>query len=88
MSETRPEAAKAMPAGAPQPRKIDPILKLLLEFGPLGLFFVASYRYNLHVATGVLMVGVVVALAASYAIVRRVPLKHELKASEPAPEHF
>ena len=74
MSEIRPEAAKAMPAGAPQPRKIDPILKLLLEFGPLGLFFVASYRYNLHVATGVLMVGVVVALAASYAIVRRVPI--------------
>lgn len=74
MSETRPEAAQALPAGAPAPRKIDPTLKLLLEFGPLGLFFVASYRYNLHVATAVLMAGVVVALAASYAIVRRVPI--------------
>ena len=79
MTETRPEAAKStpaetIPAGAPQPRKLDPTLKLLLEFGPLALFFIASYRYNLHVATAVLMAGVVVTLATSYAIVRRVPI--------------
>lgn len=55
-------------------RKLNPVLKLALEFGPLGLFFVASYRYDLHVATAVLMAGVVVALAVSYAIVRRVPV--------------
>ena len=55
-------------------RAINPMLKLVLEFGPLALFFVASYRYDLHVATAVLMVAVVVALAASYAIVRRIPI--------------
>lgn len=55
-------------------KTLNPVLKLVLEFGPLGLFFVASYRYDLHVATAVLMVAVVVALAASYAIVRRVPI--------------
>lgn len=55
-------------------RPIDPILKLVLELGPLGGFFAASYRFNLHVATGVLMVGVVVALAASYWLTRRLPV--------------
>ena len=55
-------------------RPIDPALKLVLELGPLAGFFAASYRYNLHVATGVLMVGVVVALAASYWLTRRLPI--------------
>ena len=55
-------------------RTVDPTLKLVLELGPLACFFVASYRYGLHVATGVLMVGVVVALAASYAFTRRLPV--------------
>ena len=61
----------AGPAAAPRP--INPLLKLALEFGPLALFFVASARFNLYVATATLMVGVVVALAISYAITRRVP---------------
>ena len=68
-----PTATSISGAGPAAPRKLNPALKLVLEFGPLGLFFVASYRYNLHIATAVLMVGVVVALVASYAIVRRVP---------------
>ena len=55
-------------------RRIDPMLKLVLELGPLACFFAASYRFNLHVATGVLMVGVVVALAASYWLTRRLPV--------------
>ena len=74
MTDMAPRTATPVtgPAAA-APRKLNPALKLVLEFGPLGLFFVASYRYNLHIATAVLMVGVVVALVASYAIVRRVP---------------
>lgn len=59
-------------AGAAAPRAINPLLKLALEFGPLALFFVASARTNLFVATGVLMAGVVVALAVSFALTRRV----------------
>ncbi len=58
----------------PAARRIDPTLKLALELGPLACFFAASYRFNLHVATGVLMVGVVVALAASYWLTRRLPV--------------
>jgi intracellular septation protein len=62
--------------GAPKAagRKVDPTLKLVLELGPLACFFVASYRYGLHAATGVLMVGVVAALAVSYALTRRLPV--------------
>ena len=55
-------------------RKVDPTRKLVLELGPLACFFVASYRYGLHAATGVLMVGVVVALAVSYGLTRRLPV--------------
>jgi intracellular septation protein len=77
MNNAAPDAAdRIRNAKTPEgpPRKLNPGLKLVLEFGPLALFFFASYRYNLHVATAALMVGVVVALVASYAIVRRVPV--------------
>ena len=73
--EDRPQTKPgAVPAGRPRGRPIDPTLKLLLELGPLGCFFLASWRFGLHVATGVLMVGVVVTLAASYALTRRLPI--------------
>jgi intracellular septation protein len=68
------EAGPGGPAPAGRGRTIDPTLKLALELGPLACFFVASYRYGLQVATGVLMVGVVVTLAASYALTRRLPV--------------
>lgn len=55
-------------------RPLGPSLKLVLEMGPLACFFVASWRFDLRVATGVLMVGVVAALGASYALARRVPV--------------
>ena len=65
-------------AKTPEPtgrkRAIDPTLKLVLELGPLACFFVASYRFGLQVATGVLMVGVVAALAVSFGLTRRLPI--------------
>ena len=72
-----PKAGAAAPGAERSPkagRAVDPTLKLVLELGPLACFFVASYRYGLHAATGVLMVGVVAALAASYALTRRLPV--------------
>lgn len=62
------------PEPAVRKKAIDPTLKLILELGPLACFFVASYRFGLQVATGVLMVGVVVALAVSYGLTRRLPI--------------
>ena len=70
---TENAAAAASPAPTPKGRVINPVLKLALEFGPLALFFIASARTNLIVATSVLMAGVVVTLAVSYALTRRLP---------------
>jgi intracellular septation protein len=64
----------ATAARGASPKTINPLLKLALEFGPLALFFVASSRYGLYVATATLMVGVVVALACAYALTRRLPV--------------
>ncbi len=74
MTETSDIVTKTERPMPPGRRPIDPMLKLALELGPLACFFVASYRFNLHVATGVLMAGVVVALAASYWLTRRLPI--------------
>ncbi|WP_246731349.1 septation protein A [Methylocapsa sp. S129] len=55
-------------------RTINPILKLVLELGPLALFFIAYSRLGLFGATGVMMVSVVVTLGVSYALLRRIPI--------------
>ena len=56
-------------------RTINPGLKLALELGPLALFFLTYWRSsNLFIATGVLMVCVIVTLAVSYALLRRIPI--------------
>ncbi len=72
MTDVEPKSAKAAEPRA-VPRPINPLVKLALEFGPLALFFIASARFNLYVATATLMVGVVVALPISYALTRRIP---------------
>ena len=62
-------------AAAPGKRRtINPILKLVLELGPLALFFIAYSKLGLFGATGVMMVSVVVTLSVSYALLRRVPI--------------
>ena len=53
---------------------VNPFLKLSLELGPLILFFVANSRWGIFIATGVFMVAVVIALAASYRLLHRVPI--------------
>ena len=46
----------------------------MLELGPLALFFAAFSRFDIYVATGVLMASVLVTLAVSYAMLRRIPI--------------
>jgi intracellular septation protein len=59
----------------PAARKaLNPIVKLLLELGPLALFFASYSRFDIYVATGVLMACVFVTLAVSYAMLRRIPI--------------
>ena len=60
---------------APEQRKaLNPMLKLALELGPLALFFAVYSRLGIFAATGVLMAGVVVTLAVSYAMLKRFPV--------------
>ena len=61
------------PEQAPSPKK-NPGLKLALELGPLVLFFLANAKFGIFIATGVLMVGVVAALAVSWFMTRHVPI--------------
>jgi intracellular septation protein len=51
-----------------------PMFKLATELGPLIIFFIANAKFNLFVATGAFMVAVIVAMVASYVVVRHVPV--------------
>ena len=59
------------PANKPQRHHLQ---KLALEMGPLVLFFVVNAKFGIFPATGVLMVAALVALAASYALFKRLPI--------------
>jgi intracellular septation protein len=61
-------------AAATQRRALNPIVKLLLELGPLALFFAVYSRLGIFAATGALMAGVVAALGVSYAMLKRIPI--------------
>jgi len=76
-----PPAAETAPRKAPPPgraatprRQLPALLKLVLELGPLGVFFFANARFDLFAATAAFMVATMLSLAVSYALVRRVPI--------------
>ena len=53
--------------------QLNPMLKLALDLGPLILFFLANAKLGIFWATGLFMVAVLIALAVSYALIRRLP---------------
>lgn len=55
-------------------RKLNPVLRLALEVGPLVVFFIGNQRADIFWATGLFMVAVLVALAVSYALTRHLPV--------------
>ena len=61
-------------AAPPQRKALNPIVKFMLELGPLALFFIVYSRLGIFAATGVLMAGVLVTLGVSYAMLRRIPI--------------
>jgi intracellular septation protein len=73
-----PEISEIMseptPAAAPERQQLNPMVKLALDLGPLVLFFVANSRYGIFAATAVFMIAVLAALAASYIMIRRLPI--------------
>jgi intracellular septation protein len=56
------------------PRKLDPLLKLALDLGPLALFFAVYAKYDIFPATAAFMAAAVAALLVSYAKIRRWPV--------------
>ena len=70
---TEPNSVEPTIAKPKRPRQ-NPGLKLALEMGPLVLFFFSNAKFGIFIATGVLMVGVVAALTASWLLTRHVPV--------------
>ncbi len=62
------------PPNAPDRQEVNPFLKLLLELGPLGVFFFANAKAGIFAATGAFMVAIAVALAASWLLTRRLAI--------------
>ncbi len=55
-------------------RKLNPVLRLALEVGPLVVFFLGNQRADIYWATGLFMAAVLVALVVSYALTRHLPV--------------
>ena len=70
---TEPTPTQTAPAKPKHPKQ-NPAIKLALEMGPLVLFFLTNAKFGIFIATGVLMAGVVAALAASWLLTRHVPI--------------
>jgi len=66
MSDTQPGAAESI-----SPTRQG--LKLLVEIGPLVVFFIGNTQYDIFVATGAFMAATAVSLIASRVIFKRVP---------------
>ena len=54
--------------------KMNPLLKLVLEIGPLAVFFLANASKGIFVGTAAFMVTTVLALAVSYVLCRKIPI--------------
>jgi intracellular septation protein len=59
------------PAAKPQ---LNPFIKLVLDLGPLLLFFFANSHFGIFTATAVFMAAIIAALAVSYAMTRHFPI--------------
>ncbi len=59
------------PPGDPERKELQPLLKLALELGPLGVFFFANARFGIFNATGAFMVAIAVSLGLSWFLTRR-----------------
>ena len=57
-----------------EPHRLNPLLKLALELGPLALFFLANQRAGIFAATGLFITATLVSLAIHYALVRKLPI--------------
>ena len=59
---------------APSAPRLNPFLKLALELGPLGVFFIANQRAGIFAATAIFIAATVLALGVHYALVKKLPI--------------
>jgi intracellular septation protein len=59
---------------APPKPQLNPVLKLVLDLGPLLVFFFANSHYGIFAATAAFMVAIIAALAVSYVLTRHFPI--------------
>ncbi len=80
---TTEKIARTVHDNVPRPRytppmtdkpKLNPALKLVLDIGPLVVFFAANARFGIFAGTAVFMAAVLIALAVSYALTRHLPI--------------
>src|ERR1017187_5348388 len=55
-------------------KQLNPILKLVLDIGPLVLFFAANSKFGIYIATGAFMMAVLIALTVSYVMTRHIAI--------------
>jgi intracellular septation protein len=58
----------------PAKHKLNPLIKLALDVGPLVLFFAANARFEIFTATAIFMAAALAALAVSYALTRHLAI--------------
>ncbi|HEX9905736.1 MAG TPA: septation protein A [Propylenella sp.] len=58
----------------PKRAEVNPFLRLALELGPLVVFFFVNARFGIFAATAVFMVAILIALAASWGLTRRLAI--------------
>jgi intracellular septation protein len=59
---------------ATEQKHLPPLIKLVLDLGPLLLFFFANSYRGIYFATGAFMVATVITLGISYYLIRRFPV--------------
>src|SRR5438270_11952406 len=64
----------SQPTSRTQKPKLNPTLKLVLDLGPLLVFFAANSRFGIFAATGAFMAAILIALAVAYALTRHLPI--------------
>jgi intracellular septation protein len=55
-------------------KQLNPVLKLVLDIGPLVLFFAANSKFGIYAATGAFMAAVLIALVVSYVMTRHIAI--------------
>jgi intracellular septation protein len=53
---------------------LNPALKIVLDLGPLLVFFAANSRFGIFVATGAFMAAILIALGIAYGLTRHLPI--------------